>query len=1086
MRTLGMPLLVLFLSAPHADARPVESGPDDAFLFVSPTETIRGRSGLSSTAGQDTIWFGGTVWAADSMRWEALQDSIWTFESGVGSHFDHGAPHVDPSKDPSLHASMEGWLGFNANQREPQWFRRISTAAAWDGTPCVGSPAGLGGNWSLWAGALRSEADSLCYAKGQGYGSLWYVCVEQTFFYDGSGDSVAWSYDFVQDTEAGFDYTYALVDTTGLDDQVEIERRTGVISGSRAHGLHPGSTLRSTAGPYRLLFCVRSDGAYDDQDGIYPTTCGALAVDDVAVNGGGVAYATDFESDAGGWTPTTPPPALGGEWSRLDAVTNLGPVLACGALGDSVLLFEDLTDPGHGIFQNNLAASPWIDLGPDGAGLAPIPGKVLEFTGYFNLPLLNYVLLQTQVQWYPFICPLTGKLAAGQFESDGFIRYYGGLPVIFDRSNPAQVDFSHVVPPEATQIRVAVGVISYCRFFANCTGTTNSTPWIDDVRLGVYGATGAPLLHTMTRDLPQDAFPENGTIGFNYPGRIDCNDVKGTTTPEVNTSLGDTLIVRGGQGGAEVRVQFAVHPGYAIDSTEVSTWLSGFVFEGTSRGQDWYSARMDTAQQGGTEISAIWMTAFHEEDPLFSGTDTDVDPTDIDPLGQPSRLLNDIFPDDLFTPGTRINLFYKARYLNGSSWFTEPDTTGGTYHEWECLPSSAEGSNPVSGTNNCVLYVNKSFDPQVAERIETALGALLGFGSDNFEGTNWDRYDIHAPNQASLGRPVGTEYGATAYQLLKAYDIIIFDTGDHESATLTNEDANVLNHFARANPSAPTYYNRSHLYLSGNNLVEWVTTNALAEPQAFSLLQSIAGVELVCGALGSEDCPNPSPADSSLCLPLTPTPTARVAGFRPTSHAGISNGCPDPARFDVLSVAAGSAHAPVLEETWEKNGVPSGTAGSSVSNIVPESGRVLVDGLSPAFRGTLVGCAYDPAATRERLAEVFTWFECGVTSGTTDVPPGTPLSVTALGAFAPNPYLGGTGRVRFSMEAPGPATVTVFDLQGRQVRVLFHGEAGEGENEAVWDGRDEQGRTVGSGVYFYRLRAHHKTQARKLVLLQGR
>lgn len=527
MRSLGMLLSLLILFAPQGHARPVDSTPADAFQLVSPRAATRAHSGLASTAGQDTIWFGGTVWAADSMRWEALQDSIWTFESGVGSHFDHGAPYVDPSKDPSLHASMEGWIGVNLNRNDDPWFRRVSTSAPWAGTPCVGSPAGLGGNWSLWAGVFPSEADSLCYAEGQGYGSNWNLCVEQTFFYDGSGDSVTWSYDFAQDTESGFDYTYAYVDTSTTGYRVLVEKRTGVFSGSRSHGLQPGQTLRSDAGPYTLQFCFASDGAYDDEDGLYSTTCGAFAIDDVIVSGGGASHGADFETDAGGWILVTPSPSVGGDWSRLDAVSNLGPVEACGSLGDSVLLFEDLSDPGHGLWQNNIAVSPWIDLGTDGANLASLPGKVLEYTGYFNLPLLNYVFVTVYAQWYPYLCSTTGKYTVSPFRNDGFSYFFGGLPAVYDRKNPARVDFSGTVDPGATQMRVGVGVITFCRFFADCGGQGNSTPWFDDVRMGVYGAPGAPLISTRAFERPQDAFPASGVPRFDHPGRVDSNLIKG-------------------------------------------------------------------------------------------------------------------------------------------------------------------------------------------------------------------------------------------------------------------------------------------------------------------------------------------------------------------------------------------------------------------------------------------------------------------------------------------------------------------------------------------------------------------------------
>ncbi len=61
-----------------------------------------------SSGLNDTFYFGGTRWAPDSSRWEAIPDSVWTFETGVGSHYQHPPGSC---KDPSFHALMEGWVG---------------------------------------------------------------------------------------------------------------------------------------------------------------------------------------------------------------------------------------------------------------------------------------------------------------------------------------------------------------------------------------------------------------------------------------------------------------------------------------------------------------------------------------------------------------------------------------------------------------------------------------------------------------------------------------------------------------------------------------------------------------------------------------------------------------------------------------------------------------------------------------------------------------------------------------------------------------------------------------------------------------
>ena len=71
----------------------------------------------------------------------------------------------------------------------------------------------------------------------------------------------------------------------------------------------------------------------------------------------------------------------------------------------------------------------------------------------------------------------------------------------------------------------------------------------------------------------------------------------------------------------------------------------------------------------------------------------------------------------------------------------------------------------------------------------------------------------------------------------------------------------------------------------------------------------------------------------------------------------------------------------------------------------------------------------------------------------------------------------------------GPAaarlTLKVFDLQGRLVRILVDKVPGAGTHSVFWDGTDEAGKKVASGVYLYRLQAGEQAQTRKLLVGSG-
>lgn len=193
-----------------------------------------------------------------------------------------------------------------------------------------------------------------------------------------------------------------------------------------------------------------------------------------------------------------------------------------------------------------------------------MPGRIVRFDGYYELPLTNYVFVQTLAQWYPKVCP-SGDVTLSSLTSDGFVRYFGGVPNCTLPGNPSRIDFSAIAPSTAEQMRIAVGVLSYCDMFMNCTGVTNSTPWFDNVRFGVYGVPGAPIVTLPSTDQFQDNFSGDGTLNPSSSGRVDINLVKGATGPAPGTALGDTLVVLGDGGNQEVRVVFACARGFFMN-----------------------------------------------------------------------------------------------------------------------------------------------------------------------------------------------------------------------------------------------------------------------------------------------------------------------------------------------------------------------------------------------------------------------------------------------------------------------------------------------------------------------------------------
>jgi hypothetical protein len=84
---------------------------------------------------------------------------------------------------------------------------------------------------------------------------------------------------------------------------------------------------------------------------------------------------------------------------------------------------------------------------------------------------------------------------------------------------------------------------------------------------------------------------------------------------------------------------------------------------------------------------------------------------------------------------------------------------------------------------------------------------------------------------------------------------------------------------------------------------------------------------------------------------------------------------------------------------------------------------------------------------------------------------------------SPNPFAVGT-MVQFALAAPEQAEAAVYDVRGRLVRRLHHGVLSAGIHQVQWNGVDEIGRTVGSGVYFVRVRTQSQHLTSKVFRLR--
>jgi len=83
----------------------------------------------------------------------------------------------------------------------------------------------------------------------------------------------------------------------------------------------------------------------------------------------------------------------------------------------------------------------------------------------------------------------------------------------------------------------------------------------------------------------------------------------------------------------------------------------------------------------------------------------------------------------------------------------------------------------------------------------------------------------------------------------------------------------------------------------------------------------------------------------------------------------------------------------------------------------------------------------------------------------------------------PNPF-NQTTKIEFTLAKSGFVTLNIYDILGRKVRTLVSEHLSSGYKSVLWDGKNESGKDVASGIYFYQLKVGDFTQTKKLVLLK--
>ncbi len=192
---------------------------------------------------------------------------------------------------------------------------------------------------------------------------------------------------------------------------------------------------------------------------------------------------------------------------------------------------------------------------------------------------------------------------------------------------------------------------------------------------------------------------------------------------------------------------------------------------------------------------------------------------------------------------------------------------------------------------------------------------------------------------------------------------------------------------------------------------------------------------------------------------------------------------------DALSVDAGST----VEVTYSD--ISGGWTGTGNLNLDPEfvgtaPHPYALDPLSPCVDTAdpdttglglpALDLAGNPRISNDRVdMGAYEYGEAGYVFG-----PGGSAAMELAARCAPNPF-GSRTFISYDLPAAGPVTLRICDLEGRTVRLLLDRVQQQSRpQQAAWDGRDDAGRTLPSGTYWYVLTAAGQRSARTVTLMK--
>jgi hypothetical protein len=195
----------------------------------------------------------------------------------------------------------------------------------------------------------------------------------------------------------------------------------------------------------------------------------------------------------------------------------------------------------------------------------------------------------------------------------------------------------------------------------------------------------------------------------------------------------------------------------------------------------------------------------------------------------------------------------------------------------------------------------------------------------------------------------------------------------------------------------------------------------------------------------------------------------------------VEGGCPTPNTFDVLSAVGADAVVEMNYHDWRPDSTFAPAVLSQLTvNTVGDTVGFVLSGFSFHYQRDYQAAGFPARYTHMRHILAYL-------SNITDAPTGaqpTSVSRNSLDQNVPNPF-NPTTTIKYEVKESGLVALRIYNVAGQLVKTLVDGQRVAGQvYEANWNGLNNSGQPVSSGVYFYKLVARNFTQTKKMVLLK--